>query len=625
MLFRSYRFTDIPFMHDEFSAVFRTNFLSFQELIEKGVKPDGHPAGIQVFLFYWIKIFGSTEWVVKLPFTVMGIFAILLVYLVAKKWYNETVGLISAAFIASIQYTVMYSQIARPYISGLFFSLLMVHYWSRLIDPNLKNFWKNGLLYVLASALCAYNHHFSLLFAALVGLSGLFLIPRKFLLRYILCGILIFSLYLPHIRIFINQFNTGGVGGWLAKPTNSFLSDYLYYILNYSLISVLLVIGLMVFGMLYMKKKSLKIKTYILFSTWFLLPFLVGFWYSLKINPVLQYSVLIFSFYPFLFILFGHIPNQKQNVNLALVLLILIINFYSLTNERKHYKLFYNSSFERIVTNYIKAKEIKSNIISVIDSHKNITRYYLEKHGADSAFTWFDSFSNEAEFINFLKEKSKTNYSLYLGSLASNKPNTIPMILHYFPAMQTENNYFLGSTYLFSKNGNDDRKLITTYNFESPPPEGWGSVNNDNIVDTYGVNNSFSYRMDSLTEYSPTFATPLNHLIPNEKKFLDVSVNAKIDTDISEVLLITTLESKDGVVHFSGADFKSFISQAVDTDKWITVYHSLKLEDINLDFTNLTLKFFVWNKGKDSLLLDDFKLQVRDANPVIYGLYEKIP
>ena len=61
------------------------------------------------------------------------------------------------------------------------------------------------------------------------------------------------------------------------------------------------------------------------------------------------------------------------------------------------------------------------------------------------------------------------------------------------------------------------------------------------------------------------------------------------------------------------------------TDKWITVYHSLKLEDINLDFTNLTLKFFVWNKGKDSLLLDDFKLQVRDANPVIYGLYEKIP
>ena len=135
---RFYRFTDIPFMHDEFSAVFRTNFLSFQELIEKGVKPDGHPAGIQVFLFYWIKIFGSTEWVVKLPFTVMGIFAILLVYLVAKKWYNETVGLISAAFIASIQYTVMYSQIARPYISGLFFSLLMVHYWSRLIDPNLK-------------------------------------------------------------------------------------------------------------------------------------------------------------------------------------------------------------------------------------------------------------------------------------------------------------------------------------------------------------------------------------------------------------------------------------------------------------------------------------------------------
>lgn len=624
-ILRFYRFTDISFMHDEFSAVFRTNFLSFQELIEKGVKPDGHPAGIQVFLYYWIKLFGNTEWIVKLPFTLMGLFSVLLVYLAGRKWYNETVGLISAAFLASIQYTIMYSQIARPYISGLFFSLLMVFYWSRLMNPHIKNFWKNALPYVLASALCAYNHHFSLLFAALVGISGIFIIPRKFMLRYVLCGVLIFILYIPHLGIFMTQFKTGGIGGWLAKPENSFLLDYIYYIFNYSLLVVFLATGLIVFGLFYIKKSKIKPQLYLLFSAWFLIPLLIGFWYSVKINPVLQYSVLIFSFYPLLFLLFGHIPNQKVNINLALVLIILLVNSYTLISERKHYSLLYNSSFERIVTDYINVKETNRNIISVIDSHKKITRYYIEKHKADSAFIWFDSFTNEAELTHFLSEKSKTYDFLYLGALASIKPNTIPIIRQYFPVVQLKNNYFLGSTYLFSKSGEDERKIITRYGFNVPPPEGWGSINNEKIVGTKGFNDSFSYRMDSLTEWSPAFAAPVRPMISHENNFIDVSVRIKKEHKVTELLLITTLESEDGVVHFSGADFKSFVNAGVDLNEWISVCHSLKLSDMNLDFKNLQLKVLVWNKGKNTVLIDDFIVEVRDGNPFVYGLYEKIP
>ena len=125
-ILRFYNYVEIPFTHDEFSALFRLNFDSFSELIEKGVKVDGHPAGVHVFLYYWTKVFGSSEWIVKLPFTIFGIVSIWIIYLIGRKWFNETVGLISAAFIASIQFTVIYSQIARPYISGMFFSLIMV-------------------------------------------------------------------------------------------------------------------------------------------------------------------------------------------------------------------------------------------------------------------------------------------------------------------------------------------------------------------------------------------------------------------------------------------------------------------------------------------------------------------
>lgn len=81
---RFYHFTEIPFMHDEFSAVFRTEYNTFSELIENGIKPDGHPAGIQVFIYYWIIIFGETEWLIKLPFAVMGVLSVWLIYLVGR-------------------------------------------------------------------------------------------------------------------------------------------------------------------------------------------------------------------------------------------------------------------------------------------------------------------------------------------------------------------------------------------------------------------------------------------------------------------------------------------------------------------------------------------------------------
>ena len=57
-ILRFYQFETAPFTHDELSALLRTNFSNFQELIAKGVAIDGHPAFIQVFLYYWTKLVG---------------------------------------------------------------------------------------------------------------------------------------------------------------------------------------------------------------------------------------------------------------------------------------------------------------------------------------------------------------------------------------------------------------------------------------------------------------------------------------------------------------------------------------------------------------------------------------
>ena len=104
----------IPFTTDELGALNRTEFNSFSELISKGVIIDAHPAGVQVFLYYWTKFFGYSEIAVKLPFIICGILSVLYVFRLGQAWFNSTTGLVCAAFVATVQYTIMYSQIARP-------------------------------------------------------------------------------------------------------------------------------------------------------------------------------------------------------------------------------------------------------------------------------------------------------------------------------------------------------------------------------------------------------------------------------------------------------------------------------------------------------------------------------
>ncbi len=625
-ILRLYHLFEIPFTYDEFSALQRTHFDTFAELIEKGVKIDGHPAGVQVFLFYWTRLWGYTEWIVKLPFIISGILSVLLIYLIGRQWYNETLGLISAAFLASIQFSIMYSQIARPYISGLFFSLLMVYYWSKLMLRPRKRFYMNASLFVISAALCAYNHHFSLLFAAIVGFSGLFFIQRKYLLKYIVSGVIIFLLYIPHINIFFYQLHIGGVENWLGKPHPDFFINYISYIFDFSTIGYVLAILLILYGFLKFKKQDIQYKKMLLFAAWFFLPFIIGFIYSRYFSSVLQYSVLIFSF-PFLFfILFGHIKTQKPIINLIIVLAILSINIYSVIKIREHYRLFYDSPFKKIITDQKKAADSHKNTASIIDSNKGISEYYIQKTGSDTNFIWYESVNTIKDLKLFLEKQSQIEDYLYLGCLSNNNPLSVPVIEDYFPAMEWQNNYAGGTTYLFSKYGKKDEQIIDSLGFESgKEKEYWSPPDRTKIVDSVSYSGNSSFLFDNKTEYGPSYTRPLNEIISNENNFIDISVEVLLPDKFDDILLVSSLDTKDKNIYWGATSFDKFVvSDSVSTKRWIRMHHSIKLSDIYLNYSGIILKVYIWNKGLQNFYIDDFKISLRKGNPVIYGLFEKI-
>jgi hypothetical protein len=72
----------------------------------------------------------------------------------------------------------------------------------------------------------------------------------------------------------------------------------------------------------------------------------------------------------------------------------------------------------------------------------------------------------------------------------------------------------------------------------------------------------------------------------------------------------------------SVTSFNTFHDTTSSKGDWITVFHSIKLSDINIRDKNLRLKIGIWNVEKEKFLLDDIIIKCRDGNPYLYGLTE---
>ena len=226
---RLWKLGQVPFMHDEFSALLRTRFDNFHDFIQLGIMPDSHPIGVEAFLWLWVRIFGWSEFWVKLPFALMGIGSVYLVYLIGRQWFNRKVGLFSAAFFAVSQFTVFYSQLARPYSAGLFFVLLMAWFWYKVVFGTKKPALGVYIGFALSAWACSLMQYFSIAQAGLIFLTGLLFLPKERRKAYWLSGVGAVLLFAPTLPIFINSSLSvaASADGWRhpSPPSSSISSN----------------------------------------------------------------------------------------------------------------------------------------------------------------------------------------------------------------------------------------------------------------------------------------------------------------------------------------------------------------------------------------------------------------
>jgi hypothetical protein len=610
IILRCYDLFSIPYTHDELSALVRTQYENFHDLINLGVKHlDTHPALVQVFLYYWTKIFGYSEWIVKLPFIFCGVASVYWVYKIGIRWSTKSAALIIASILACSEYTIMYSQMIRPYSSGLFFSLFLVYHWSELVFY--KNYHlKHQLYFVIATSLCAYNHHFSLLTSALICISGLLFLEKKFIWRYlVLCSISVI-LYLPHLSIFLHQLARGGVGEWLGKPEPHFIIDYLYYILHFSKMISGLLLGFFIFGRFFGKKMKLNRPALYFSGGIFFSLYSIAYFYSISGSAVLQFSVLIFVFPFLLLFIFGWIKEQSNWSNIIIVSVLCTSLSITLIFHRKYYSVFYVSTFKQLIVDANQARKEQENTLTIIVSDEPKNRFY-ELH-QDLLIPKSYIFVNPQDFferdLENLLLKNAHCTRICFATNSGTPPNFRAIILDKYAQIIWQRNYYGASTLLVEKGESTEKPIASLPKnadlFNGYNPKKWTKA---------------GYQFEQNEEWGPGFSKPVSELIKNRSDIIDVVVKLKLSDLSQNPLLVLNVQAGDSIIRFSASET---LQKLVNTsDSTVTLIQSIKFIDLNdQKFDHPILNTFLWNRDKKPVIIRSFKVIHRKGNPLTYAL-----
>jgi hypothetical protein len=443
---RFWKFWSIPYSHDELSALNRTGFSSFSELIEGAVRSDGHPAGTQILLWFQSMISFEEAWI-KLPFLIAGVWSIWLIYLVAKRLFSESSGILAAALIATLQYPITFSQWARPYVLGLLVVLLLTYILLRFREAEGKGL-KYVVLFAILAAAAGYIHYFALLQVILITIGFIPLLNSKKWAMLSLGGVLSFLLWVPHLGITIDHLSHGGIGDWLQPPGPNYWQDCLSYAFQFSWWPIVIV-GIA--GLAMLAQVHIWVRSYV---RWMLvglaiLPFVIAYYYSINVNPLLHQSVLIFSF-PFLLLWMVSFVRVKGLGLIVVAFILSASNVSTLVVERDHYELNYGSEYGTALEWGAHLSKREPSLATLVDLRPGFIAF-LDKNQIIPPFQ-IDVLSRNTtsqKVQQFLDEEKAP--LLFFAMDAGSSPELLASALDHYPCIEEHKYFHAGEAYLLSK------------------------------------------------------------------------------------------------------------------------------------------------------------------------------
>jgi hypothetical protein len=618
-ILRLWNYGGWSFTHDELSAIVRLQNDSLYTLMIEGIRPDGHPTFVQIFLYLWTNIFGLSEAATRLPFVFTGVGSVVLLYLVAKKWFGYTTAYFASLTFAILDFPILYSQLALPNVFELFFVLLTTWCWTNLLFGTGNNRYRKIISYCFSIILCLLAGNNAFFFAMFTGMTGVFFLKKEICYFYLLFLTVVVFIYFSRMPVFIYLLDIGENRDWFTNTWKDFLWKDVLYVFNNSPLVVISIVLITLLSVLIYHLDITFSRFQAVCILWFIAPFLAGYYYS--VNPVFHYSLLLFSLPFLLLFLFSFFRERKEKFNNISLIFLGVILLFSTVAEQQFYTQEHFGVFKEITITVsdLQEKYGSKNITTVLNtSQKEIFDFYFKQKNQQVDFDFYAG--NDSSFVaDMLRavEESTTPYFIY-GWSNFRSPYEVPEIIkRKYPCIIYDEKHFNSQVTLFGKLARSENKNISCgrdtifYTHAEFEPRAPLLIFDTTKVDTlYAHSGKHSLKIESTNIFCITYRTVVKNFLKNDSGC--VSVSAWIYTqEPFRAQLVMDIGQPTGKRDWQARLLNKFIYQprllsseiGIKKQMWQQVFATFELPP-NV-YPDDEVKVHLWNPYKNSFFLDD--------------------
>ncbi len=351
-------------------------------MIRWNVLNDTTPPFYYMLLWFWIRLFGISEFAARSLSAIFGTISVLVIYYLGKEIFNKEVGIISSIILSVSPIHIYYSQEARAYSLVILMTILSFLFLYRA--------QKNRLYYpayIIATALLIYTHYYTFLVILLQNIFFLYKIDKegrhRQLFRWLRIQFYILLLILPWLPIFFFQiyFKIKYSHNFPIFPMtiSAVLNTFIRFAGNKILVIVYIFLWIVLLVWIYRKKVIRDICRVNFLQTWFVFPILSLICISYVFQIFYHYRYVLFCIIP-IYILAAYVISQI--IGRPLIKLILIILIISLSLHTAIHNLNTYDKYQfRQASEYIKNNGNPGDIVIINDQcrHYYTFAYYHDK------------------------------------------------------------------------------------------------------------------------------------------------------------------------------------------------------------------------------------------------------
>jgi hypothetical protein len=340
----------------------------------------------------------------------------------------------------------------------------------------------------------------------------------------------------------------------------------------------------------------------------FIISYLVGYYYSLNVEPVIQKSTLIFSFPLLLFIPFSFFKDDLSSRHLNTISMVLLgLGIFSLTVSAHFYGPKQFADFEQVAEHLINWKKKYGTNITILSSTNNpeYLNYYYEQKAYPVDEEIDDFYEREKiEAASKLIRESETQYLVLAFANNAIAAEIYEYARLYYPKVIEEHRYFNSEALLLSNEVEDPSKKRAFSFYSQLSDRNYSDrwqVDHQLFEDSLFYSAPAGFHIGENDLYFLNYRAKVKNIFRNGSRWLTISAKMK-SRDKNGIHLVVTTERAGEQIDWRSVEC-DYYHQAND---WYDVVFVYQIPESSLPNDDLLVYF--WNPKSGTALIDDVEL-----------------